>query len=127
MTTLAELYARIPSVDCKGLCAKSCGPIMCGEAEAALLPDVPSRRFQSPSGVTAVEIAHTEKRRAGQIEKRCVLLRNGRCTAYEVRPAICRLWGVAEGMRCPHGCVPERVVGRKEGAEILRAAIGAAA
>src|SRR2546429_6087610 len=35
------------------------------------------------------------------------MLRNGRCTVYEVRPMICRLWGMVEGMQCPHGCVPE--------------------
>jgi hypothetical protein len=30
------------------------------------------------------------------------------CTVYEARPAICRLYGVAEGLECDFGCIPER-------------------
>ena len=30
-----------------------------------------------------------------------------RCTVHSVRPMICRLWGVSENMKCPHGCKPE--------------------
>jgi hypothetical protein len=30
----------------------------------------------------------------------------GTCAVYDVPPMICRLWGIAEAMRCPHGCRP---------------------
>jgi hypothetical protein len=30
-----------------------------------------------------------------------------RCAVYELRPALCRLWGVIESMACPYGCKPE--------------------
>jgi Fe-S-cluster containining protein len=30
----------------------------------------------------------------------------GRCSIYEHRPLICRLYGVAEGLECHAGCVP---------------------
>jgi hypothetical protein len=30
----------------------------------------------------------------------------GTCQVHAVRPMICRLWGVADAMRCPHGCRP---------------------
>jgi len=30
-----------------------------------------------------------------------------RCAIYELRPIVCRLWGAAEGLECPFGCVPE--------------------
>lgn len=37
----------------------------------------------------------------------CPLLEHDRCTVYRLRPVICRLWGAAESMPCPHGCVPD--------------------
>ncbi len=30
----------------------------------------------------------------------------GSCTVHPHRPMICRLWGVAASMPCPHGCIP---------------------
>jgi hypothetical protein len=36
----------------------------------------------------------------------CPALRNGRCSVYEVRPMVCRLWGAVEGMKWPFGCAP---------------------
>jgi Fe-S-cluster containining protein len=113
--TLEEIYARIPAIDCKGLCAKSCGPIMCAPQEAERLPG-PHRLVRTPSGFRAAEVPHTEKRG----RKRCVHLRNGRCQVYELRPAICRIWGVAESLPCPHGCVPERWLSDVEAGELLR-------
>jgi hypothetical protein len=31
----------------------------------------------------------------------------GKCKGHEVRPMICRLWGVADPMLCPYGCEME--------------------
>jgi Fe-S-cluster containining protein len=41
----------------------------------------------------------------------CPLLVMGRCTAYEHRPLICRTFGSVEGMRCEHGCRPDKLLG----------------
>jgi hypothetical protein len=30
----------------------------------------------------------------------------GRCSVYEERPLLCRLWGAVEKMTCQFGCVP---------------------
>lgn len=30
----------------------------------------------------------------------------GTCRIYRLRPVICRLWGVADALRCLHGCRP---------------------
>lgn len=35
-------------------------------------------------------------------------------SVYEARPLICRVYGVAEGLRCEHGCWPEKVPSRME-------------
>lgn len=37
----------------------------------------------------------------------CSMMDNGRCAVYDIRPMICRLWGLSEDMPCPYGCVPE--------------------
>ncbi|MGI5292949.1 hypothetical protein ACQEVF_57900 [Nonomuraea polychroma] len=34
----------------------------------------------------------------------CPALHEGRCSTYDLRPAICRGCGVVDGMLCPHGC-----------------------
>lgn len=41
----------------------------------------------------------------------CPLLgEDGRCTVYAARPLICRLYGSVSDLRCPHGCVPDRLL-----------------
>jgi Fe-S-cluster containining protein len=49
----------------------------------------------------------------------CPYLEEERCTVYEVRPLICRLWGLVESMPCPWGCKPERYLTHEEGHELL--------
>ena len=108
--TLEEVYAMIPEIECKGLCAQSCGPIMCEPAEADRLGV--GQRIVEVNGHVVAAIPFDRK-------LRCAALRNGRCTKYDLRPTICRLWGVAESMPCLWGCVPERVLSDAEAREIL--------
>ena len=82
---LSELYALLPALECKGLCAESCGSIACSEAELEAL-----------GGKLGTDA-----------QGYCSMLSEGRCTVYERRPMICRLWGIDETMPCPFGCVPE--------------------
>ena len=98
----AAVYAKIPLIKCKGLCHAACGPIMASQAETRQL------------------------RRAGfrldwnRKTLQCKHLAGNRCSIYMNRPAICRLYGVAEGMECPHGCEAERVLTRQEAGNMLR-------
>ena len=46
-----------------------------------------------------------------------------RCEVYEIRPMICRLWGMVEQMPCPFGCRPEGGwLSNEDGARLLREA-----
>jgi hypothetical protein len=36
-----------------------------------------------------------------------MLTETQRCRVYEIRPMICRLWGLVKGMPCPYGCRPD--------------------
>jgi Fe-S-cluster containining protein len=50
-----------------------------------------------------------------EFRSRCSLLVDERCTHYEIRPSICRLWGlVKDTLECPFGCVPERWLTNEE-------------
>jgi Fe-S-cluster containining protein len=49
----------------------------------------------------------------------CPHLAFGKCTAYDSRPLVCRLYGVAEGLRCEHGCEPDRLLTDKQTRRII--------
>lgn len=92
---IQDLWAMVPIVRCKGLCTDQCTVIEMSRAERELMeeriPDYPSADKQM-----------AELRRDGFY--RCPALVDGRCTVYDVRPLICRLWGAEEALPCPHGC-----------------------
>lgn len=109
---VAALYARIPKIDCRGKCQEYCGAIVqLGAYTEAEGPEI-ERAMRDAEIGRAAEASPLVC---------CALDRYGRCTIYSVRPAICRFWGVVEGMLCPHGCEPERVLSQAEMNEILKA------
>ncbi len=95
-----KAWGLVPAMRCKGLCQDACGPIDASRAERELLSE---RGVDLPDAATALQAWL-----ASGGKYTCPALVKGRCTAYDVRPTICRLWGAVEGMPCPHGCVPAR-------------------
>jgi hypothetical protein len=86
MARIREIYDKLPTVECQKLCSGSCGPIDMSDVERAEF---------GKRGVTAPDISCLT----------CPILDwKGHCSQYDIRPMICRLWGVTEGMPCPHGC-----------------------
>jgi uncharacterized protein len=83
---LAAIYARLPSVECRGLCAEACTAIDMSVRERLDLEGAAGHPCQVDG------------------QGKCNMLANGRCTQYELRPLICRMWGAVESMPCPHGC-----------------------
>ena len=92
--TLAQVYADVPDVPCKGLCQEACGPIGCSAIEADQLQDnglaLPRVRVHPQQG--PMTCSH--------------LTDAGRCAIYAHRPMVCRLFGAVKAMTCPHGCRP---------------------
>ena len=91
---LEELYAALPALECRGLCGHSCsGHVDASAAERARITaagvdlDAPTVDGACPALSRAV-------------------VPSGRCAVHPVRPMICRLWGTAAAMPCPHGCTP---------------------
>lgn len=101
---LAEIYARVPAIACKGLCHVSCGPVPATRLEIEAI----EKTTFVPWGVDA--------------NGTCSMLFAGRCTAYEKRPLLCRLWGVVESMPCVFGCTPDRMLSDAESRGLLDAA-----
>jgi Fe-S-cluster containining protein len=104
LSRLLRLRTGLPRLQCKGLCQEACGPVPGTRLEEARLisltgiqPDV------DPETLT------------------CIYLQEGRCSAYDERPMICRLYGMVQGeMECEHGCVPDRWLSDAEGKRLLR-------
>lgn len=98
---LRELYARVPSANCQGICVDSCGPIEGSDLEMATLRK--QGIHLEPRAVSVARLA------AGE-DYTCPALVDGACTVYDDRPLICRLWGVTEGLPCPYGCEPDEII-----------------
>lgn len=89
---LEAIYAQLPTVACRGLCAEACGGILLAVGEAERV-----RRY-----------AHQAPRTTPD-GRRCIYLtEHERCRVYPVRPLICRVFGLVKRMSCPHGCLPDR-------------------
>jgi hypothetical protein len=88
---LDALYATLPKLVCQGYCSASCGPIATSARERARIETTAHR------ALTAEDPGPT-----------CSMLTaDRRCSVYEIRPMICRLWGLVQRMPCPYGCRPE--------------------
>jgi hypothetical protein len=82
--TLEEIRARIPLV---------AGCIQCGDC----CGHVPA----SLEEFGRIKLWAEEK-------QDCRFLENGKCTIYDERPIMCRLFGLHEELRCPHGARGDR-------------------
>jgi hypothetical protein len=114
---LEAVYAKLPKLDCKGLCQACCGPIGMTPVEHERMAErnQPMKVEHQRDGVL-FSTAWTCPQLAG----------NGRCTVYAVRPMVCRLWGLVRSMACPHGCVPEGgFLDEREGHLLFREAMEA--
>jgi hypothetical protein len=92
VSELNLLYGQVPTVDaCTGECWKSCGPIGTFDAE--------TRRISEAYGRTP------GVREDGMCSELNVF---GRCSIYNDRPLVCRLWGASDPMPCPFCAGPPR-------------------
>lgn len=105
---LEAIYVKLPTIECKGLCHGCCGPVAMTRLEW--------KRLKSFVGKTNKQIGPCK----GKEGLTCPLLTDEkRCSAYSVRPLICRLWGLVKEMKCPHGCEPTRWLPDAEARQII--------
>ena len=108
---LETLYAALPRITCQRQCQEACGPVLMSRVEWLRV------------------LRHPRGRKTMQADLTCPMLRDGGCAVYQIRPLICRLYGLMEDprMRCPFGCVPERWVSDDEARAWLEEAQGISA
>ena len=97
MTDLETIYAKLPNIQCRGLCRDQCTLIPASELEF---------RAMAEQGFDLREAGRSFM--AGGPSRCAALSPLGTCRAYAARPLICRLYGVAEGLECAYGCRPDR-------------------
>lgn len=108
--SLERIYRAVPTIQCKGLCQQSCGPINMSAEE---------RRRIDARGVHIPTMRELNDSIIDRGTVDCPALRDGKCSVYEDRPLICRLWGAVESMPCPHGCEASPGLLVDEGAQAL--------
>jgi Fe-S-cluster containining protein len=101
---LDALYAQLPTIVCRGECAIACGAIPLTDLEARRLHLVSHKAPRTVPGFKAVaDFVPSD------LLQRCVYLTpHDRCSVYDVRPLMCRAWGLVKAMSCMHGCLPDR-------------------
>lgn len=107
---LREIYASIPDTGCKGLCVSECSTIPVFDFELTQLEAVTGRKL--PVMAAGDDIGGMLL--GSEIGTPCPLLVLGRCSVYEDRPLICRAFGSVEGLRCTHGCRPDKLLSNEE-------------
>ncbi|MCH7945730.1 MAG: YkgJ family cysteine cluster protein [Armatimonadetes bacterium] len=110
---LDAVYAELPTIDCKGLCQESCGPIV--QARSTTAQEL--LRMQDSGG----ERRGKQRRQPLTCPYLTAEDETGRCSIYESRPGVCRLWGIVDSplMRCPHGCEATEILSDRAGAMVM--------
>ena len=113
------LYAQLPPLECKGLCHDTCTSVDASELER-------ERMREARPGVELPTFEEgREAFRRGEIPRCPMLGPLNTCTVYDVRPLICRAFGMVydsdllnpahtQPMMCDHGCIPDGTITRAQ-------------
>ena len=115
ITKLQALYKKIPELECKGLCHQSCTIVPAAKIEIKRA----RQRMGGKNPFNPIAAIKGLKEKIPQIPS-CAALKDKKCSIYTARPAICRLYGVAEGLECHFGCVPKKKLSRQEANALIR-------
>ena len=127
LAELAAIWAELPGLACKGRCADTCTVTDGSALERTLLAE---RGKPLPPRMTLPE--HQALIAAGRGPRCPALGPLGTCTVYDVRPLICRLFGLVglavqggpvqrgAALACDYGCEPERWLTQEQGFALPR-------
>src|SRR5439155_17196216 len=82
---LDAIYATRPSIPCKKKCQNVCGLIEMSSLEYQRIINRQGRTLEYASDLTCP----------------CLNVRTGLCKVHDIRPLLCRLWGLVPKMACP--------------------------
>jgi Fe-S-cluster containining protein len=121
---LEDLYAQLPSVQCRGLCFESCTSVDASKLERERIEE---RGVKLPLAMANHRLQ--ELIASGQTPRCPALGPMNNCTVYEVRPFTCRAFGVTRHpddvlrsgpMMCDHGCRADGEISVQEYWRVLR-------
>lgn len=94
LASIDFLLQDLPPFTCKEGCSDCCGPIIMTRLER--------KRICERTGMSERQLDIDVIIASGS--NVCPLLKNGRCSVYDIRPAICRIFGVSQAphLDCPH-------------------------
>ena len=113
------MMRSIPTFSCKSGCHDCCGLVPFSDAEKARAIAIRLleqwERFDDRSWVATAALQTLT----------CPFLTKVGCGIYDIRPAICRLFGAVDNpkMTCPHGCGPMKKLTDNQAFEIIDAAV----
>lgn len=116
---LEDIYSKIPAIDCKGLCYDQCTLIIALPVELDNIGLNPHFKTLDDGKVLVHLIKQDWNDSDGCLT--CPMLKDNKCSIYDKRPLICRLYGVVENMKCRFGCKPARYLTSKEGVALVSA------
>lgn len=111
MSKIDNLYKKIPHIKCQGKCHHTCGLIDMAPIELA--------RINERIGDNLLD-KFKNNVKSGCLS--CPMLKNEKCSIYDIRPMICRLYGVADGLQCMWGCKPTKLLKRRKARELIQEA-----
>ncbi|HYT08970.1 MAG TPA: YkgJ family cysteine cluster protein [Rugosimonospora sp.] len=119
---MKKLWAKVPPITgCKGLCWESCANAPMHPVEARYLGAKYPRQTGGVERLLELPILGP---RAETLEPAdCPFLVNRRCSIYEDRPLVCRLFGqpLLGHLRCPYGCDTTHKLTAQQGADLMTA------
>lgn len=111
---LEQLYRKIPPIECTGDCHHSCTLIPAAKIEI-------KRARERMGGKNPFNPFHDIENLEKDMKiPSCGALKDKKCSIYYARPAICRLYGVAEGLECQFGCKPKKYLTKQEAFDLIR-------
>ncbi len=103
---LEALYAQLPHVACRRRCFQACGPVPMSTLE--------SERVRKADAQKRLPMIRSDAS--------CIYLTaDHACGVYAARPLVCRVFGTAKNLSCPHGCLPDRWLSTHEFLAIAQA------
>lgn len=114
---LDKVYKKLPKLNCKGKCVQSCSVIKVSDYERERI----SKFIGHDPFIEDTKLVDHLKNNPPD-KWSCELLKDGRCSVYNKRPLICRLFGLVKKMACPFGCVPDRWLSDSEAKIMMKKA-----
>jgi Fe-S-cluster containining protein len=122
MNKLDHLYKYLPDVKCKGLCSTQCTVIPVSNVERARIKEDTGEDkfrdwqqfFEDYKALGSYGLTPSP-----DCLKCPHLNENKRCDIYDIRPLICRLYGVIKSLKCPHGCLPNRWLKERDAKKLI--------